>query len=190
MAAAVASPFALVTFSARCAAAPPATRAVTNNPVAGYADLANLHIPNTQIIGATEVTSASGNYCNAIGVIDKRTSAQDPDHFTYGIGFELNLPDNWTGCFEMQGGGGTNGSLANPQGSLGLELNQGWAVASDDGGREDAPGNPSLGWIDDDPNAGGAAHSGIGEQARLDYGYNRIAQTATVSKQITARYYG
>lgn len=190
LAVAVAGGFALLTFIAQCVAAPSARPTTTSSPATGCADLVNLHIPNTQIISATEVTSASGNYCNVIGVIDKRTSTQDPDHFTYGIGFELNLPDNWTGRFEMQGGGGTDGSLANPQGSLGLELNQGWAVASDDGGHEDAPGNPSLGWIDDDPNAGGTAHFGIDEQARLDYGYNGIAQTTTVSKQIIAKYYG
>ena len=35
------------------------------------------------------------------------------DHFTYGIGFELNLPDSWIGRFEMQGGSGS--SSANPR---------------------------------------------------------------------------
>jgi len=153
-------------------------------------DLAGLSLSNTQIISANEVTSTSGNYCNVIGVINKRVSTQDPDHFTYGIGFELNLPDAWTGRFEMQGGGGTDGTLANQVGSLGQELSQGWAVASDDGGHEDFPGNPALGWIDDDPNLGGTAHFGIDEQARVDYGYNGIAQTTAISKQIIARYYG
>ena len=57
-------------------------------------------------------------------------------------------------------------------GSAGTELSQGWAVAADDGGHEDAPGNPAFGWIDDDSNAGGTAHFGIDEQARVDYGYN------------------
>ena len=68
--------------------------------------MTSLALPNTHIISATELTSAGGNYCNVIGVIDKRVSAQDPDHFTYGIGFELNLPDSWVGRFEMMGGGG------------------------------------------------------------------------------------
>ncbi|MGA9884890.1 MAG: tannase/feruloyl esterase family alpha/beta hydrolase [Candidatus Acidiferrales bacterium] len=182
--AAVASAFVLLTFGTRCSAAP------DGSPVMNCADLTGVAIANTRIISATETTSAGGNYCNLIGVIDERTSAQDPDHFTYGIGFELNLPDSWTGRFEMQGGGGTDGSVANPQGSLGQELSQGWAVASDDGGHEDAPGNPALGWIDDDANLGGTAHFGIDEQARIDYGYNGIEQTTTVSKEIIARYYG
>lgn len=164
--------------------------APATGPVMKCPDLAGLSLAKTQIIGATETTSASGNYCHVIGVIDKRVSTDDPDHDTYGIGFELNLPDAWTGRFEMQGGGGTDGSLADPKGSMRLELAQGWAVASDDGGHEDAPGNKSLGWIDDDPKAGGAAHFGIDEQARIDYGYRAIAQTTTISKEIIEHYYG
>jgi hypothetical protein len=152
------------------------------------ADVTSLTLPNTQIISATE-ESTPVNHCNVIGVIDKRVSAQDPDHFTYGIGFELNLPDTWNGRFEMMGGGGTDGSLGNPKGSAGTELSQGWAVADDDGGHEDAPNNP-LGWSDDDANAGGSGHFGVDEQARIDYGYNGIGQTTLISKQIIADYYG
>jgi hypothetical protein len=159
-------------------------------PAMKCAEVAGLKLAKTQIISATETMSESGNYCHVIGVIDKRVSEQDPDHDTYGIGFELNLPDAWTGRFEMQGGGGTDGSLAEPKGGLRLELAQGWAVASDDGGHEDAPGNKALGWIDDDPKAGGSAHFGIDERARVDYGYRAIAQTTTISKQIIEHYYG
>jgi len=167
------------------------TAATANTtPVMKCADLGGLSFGNAEILSAKEIISASGNYCNLVGVINKRIGAQDPDHFTYGIGFELNLPDTWVGRFEMQGGGGTDGSLANPQGSLGQELSRGWAVASDDGGHEDAPGNPSLGWTDDDANLGGTAHFAIDEQARIDYGYNGIAQTTKISKQIIALYYG
>ncbi len=158
-------------------------------PAVSCSSLTGLSLPNTQIISATESTTPVA-HCNVIGVIDKRVSTQDPDGFTYGIGFELNLPDDWIGRFEMMGGGGTDGSLQNPLGSAGTELSEGWAVASDDGGHEDAPGNPALGWTDDDPNAGGTAHFGIDEQARIDYGYNGIDQTTLISKQIIAGYYG
>ena len=51
--------------------------------------LTGLTPPHTQILSATQKTG----YCNVIGVINKRVSAQDPDHFTYGIGFALNLPN-------------------------------------------------------------------------------------------------
>ena len=162
----------------------------SGGPAMSCASVTSLVLPNTRIISATEVTNAGGNYCNVIGVIDERMSAQDPDHFVYGIGFELNLPDTWIGRFEMMGGGGTDGSVSSPVGSAGTELSQGWAVAADDGGHEDAPGNPAFNWIDDDSNAGGTGHFGIDEQARVDYGYNGIAKTTEISKLIIARYYG
>jgi len=163
--------------------------ATTSAPVVACASLTGLALPDTQIISATEVAASPVNYCNVIGVIGKRVSSQDPDHFTYGIGFELNLPDQWIGRFEMQGGGGTDGSVGSPRGTAGIELAQGWAVAADDGGHEDRLPNP-FGWQDDDSNAGGSAHFGIDEQARIDYGYNGIEKTATISKLIIAQYYG
>ncbi|MHC2725839.1 tannase/feruloyl esterase family alpha/beta hydrolase [Bradyrhizobium diazoefficiens] len=156
-------------------------------PRASCTALTGLTLPNTQILSATQ----KAGYCNVIGIINKRVSTQDPDHFTYGIGFALNLPDTWHGRFEMMGGGGTDGSLqADPQGAAGVELGQGWAVAADDGGHEDNASNPVGGHQDDDANAGGSAHFAIDAQARRDYGYNGIEKTATISKQIISYYYG
>src|ERR1700726_4778497 len=68
-------------------------------PVMSCANLANVSIANTQIISATAVAAANGlpAFCNVVGVINKRISTQDPDHFTYGIAFELNVPDTWNG---------------------------------------------------------------------------------------------
>jgi hypothetical protein len=156
-------------------------------PRGSCASLTGLALPNTQILSATQ----KADYCNVIGVIGKRVSSQDPDHFTYGIGFALNLPNTWHGRFEMMGGGGTDGSLnADPKGSAGVELGQGWAVAADDGGHEDSAANVVGGYQDDDANAGGSAHFAIDHQARIDYGYNAIEKTATISKMIIADYYG
>ena len=160
-----------------------------NSPQVTCASLTGLVLPGTQILSATEQTTPVP-HCAVVGVIHKRVSQQDPDHFTYGIGFALNLPDTWAGRFEMMGGGGTDGSLGNPMGFVGTELASGWAVATDDGGHEDAPGNPLLGWTDDDANAGGSAHFAVDEQARTDYGYNGIAETAEISKAIIQKYYG
>lgn len=155
-------------------------------PRASCAGLAGLNIPNTQILSAVQ----KSGYCNVVGVINKRTSTQDPDHFTYAIGFALNLPNTWHGRFEMMGGGGTDGSLqSDPQGSAGVELGQGWAVAADDGGHEDSASNVVGGYQDDDANAGGSAHFAIDAQARRDYGYNGIEKTTTVAKQIISYYY-
>jgi hypothetical protein len=163
--------------------------AASSAPKVTCSSLMGLSLPNTEIISATEVSVPSA-HCNVVGVINKRVSRQDPDHFVYGIGFELNLPDRWVGRFEMMGGGGTDGSLGNPLGFVGTELASGWAVATDDGGHEDAPGNPLLGWVDDDPNAGGSAHFGVDEQARVEFGYEGIEKTTLISKAIIASYYG
>jgi pimeloyl-ACP methyl ester carboxylesterase len=141
-----------------------------------------------RIITATQV-SGSINYCAVVGVINQRMSTQDPDHFTYGIGFQLNLPNTWTGRFELMGGGGTDGSLRNPTGGAGTELAQGWAVAANDGGHENSLPNPFR-WTDTDPNAGGTAHFGVDEQAREDYGYNAMGKTAEIAQKIIAYYYG
>ena len=97
-------------------------------PKMSCASVAGLALPNTQILSATEQSSPVA-HCAIVGVINKRVSQQDPDHFVYGIGFALNLPDTWTGRFEMMGGGGSDGSLANPLGFIGTELAAGWAVA-------------------------------------------------------------
>ena len=54
-------------------------------PRASCAGLTGLTLPNAQILSATQ----KSGYCNVVGIINKRTSTQDPDHFTYGIGFAL-----------------------------------------------------------------------------------------------------
>src|SRR5262249_3997076 len=51
-------------------------------PRGSCAGLTGLSLPDTQILSATQKTG----YCTVIGVINKRVSSQDPDHFTYGIG--------------------------------------------------------------------------------------------------------
>src|SRR5690242_6451697 len=93
-------------------------------PAVSCASLTSFTMAHVQIISATHNEAAGGlpAYCNVVGVIDKRVSKQDPDHFTYGVGFEINLPDAWSGNFEMMGGGGLDGSLANPVGFFGVEL--------------------------------------------------------------------
>ena len=169
------------------------------SPAVSCASLTSFTMAHVQIISATHNEAAGGlpAYCNVVGVINKRVSAQDPDHFTYGIGFEVNLPDAWRGNFELMGGGGLDGSLANPVGFFGMELAQGWAVAGDDGGHENPPGGfppyvPPAGvdWSDADMESGGTAHFGLDEQAREDYGFNAIERTALTSKALIRQYYG
>ena len=168
-------------------------------PAVDCASLSHFTLAHVQIISATHNAAAGGlpAYCNVVGVIDKRVSAQDPDHFTYGIGFEVNLPDAWSGNFELVGGGGLDGSLANPVGFFGVELARGWAVASDDGGHENPAGGfppyvppPGVDWNDADMGSGGTGHFGLDEQAREDYGFNGIERTTLTSKALIRQYYG
>src|SRR5271155_5725502 len=182
-------------FAAIVLAALPAAAAGNSSPKVGCASLTGVTIASTQVLTATEVAAAGGlpAHCTVVGVIDKRVSSQDPDHYTYGIGFAINLPDSWVGRFEMMGGGGTDGSLnQNPQGNGGSELASGWVVAADDGGHEDtnpATSNgytPPFTWQDDDASAGGSAHFGIDAKARRAYGYEAMERATDVAKEIIA----
>ena len=90
--------------------------------------------------------SASANgtslpaHCQVQGIINKRTGA---DGLPYGDRFELRLPvpAEWNRRFMFQGGGGTEGTLppaVGVAGTLSPTLAHGWAVASQDGGHENA----------------------------------------------------
>jgi feruloyl esterase len=113
-------------------------------------------------------------YCRVHGVIHARTGS---DGNSYGIHFELRMPDGWKGKLFFQGGGGTDGVV---QPALGLvnfkdapALARGFAVVTEDSGHQ------------------GAANIAFGneQQARLDYAYNAIGEVARTAKLIIAAYY-
>src|SRR3989442_8790119 len=52
-------------------------------------------------------------HCRIEGVINRRKGAGGVE---YGIGFVLNLPDDWNSRFMFQGGGAYNGSIGEPRG--------------------------------------------------------------------------
>jgi len=110
-------------------------------------------------------------------MIDRRTGT---DGKTYGIRFALALPDNWSGQFLQQGGGGLNGSVAEPTGAQAAgdqpALVRGFAVATTDTGHQ-----------------GTGAFDGAFMQdqlAVLDFEYVAIGRVATLAKQIIENYYG
>jgi hypothetical protein len=76
-------------------------------------------------------------HCRVDGMIDRRTGAGGE---TYGIGFAVSLPENWNGRFLQQGGGGLNGTVAEPMGREGAgnqpALLRGFAVATTDTGHQ------------------------------------------------------
>ena len=115
-------------------------------------------------------------YCRVDGVLDRRTGG---DGKPYGIGFALALPGDWNGRFLFQGGGGLNGSVQMPLGSVASgttpALVRGFAVVSTDTGHQ---------------GQGGFDASFMQEQqAALDFAYQAVGRIAVLAKQIIAQHY-
>ena len=116
------------------------------------------------------------SFCRVDGVIDQRTGV---DGKRYGIGFALALPDQWNGRFLFQGGGGLNGSVGFPLGSVAAgekpALARGFAVVTTDSGHQGSVFDGSF-FRD--------------QQASLDFYYVAIGRVAQVAKAMLASYYG
>jgi len=116
-------------------------------------------------------------YCRVDGMIDRRTGA---DGKPYGIGFAINLPDNWNGRFLQQGGGGLNGNVAFPLGAQAAgtqpALLRGFAVVTTDTGHQSTNGFDGSFQRE--------------QQAALDFAYQAVGRVAGLAKQIVASYYG
>jgi feruloyl esterase len=117
-------------------------------------------------------------HCRIDGMIDRRTGT---DGKTYGIRFAIALPQNWTGRYLQQGGGGLNGTVANPIGAQVAgdqpALARGFAVATTDTGHQSS----------------GGAFDGSFQQdqlAALDFAFIANGRVAALAKQIIERYYG
>ena len=117
-------------------------------------------------------------HCVVRGSADPHEGANN-SHFA--IGFEVRLPDRWSGRFLFQGGGGNDGAVANVfgnntggQGSP-TALARGFAVAATDGGHTARHPAESFGF---DP------------QARIDHAYNAYGKTTLIAKALIRAYYG
>jgi hypothetical protein len=117
-------------------------------------------------------------HCRVNGTIDRRTG---PDGKTYGIRFAIALPENWSGQFLQQGGGGLNGTVAEPIGAQAAgdrpALARGFAVATSDTGHQSAGGAFDGSFMQD-------------QQAALDFEFVAIGRLTIVAKQIIESYYG
>jgi hypothetical protein len=116
------------------------------------------------------------DHCVVTGKMNERTGI---DGKTYAIGFEMRLPTNWNGRFLYQANGGIDGSVVKAYGTdLGggpksNGLIRGFAVISSDAGHQSP-----------------APFFGIDPQARIDYGYNAVAQLTPMAKSMIKTYYG
>jgi len=132
-----------------------------------------------QAAGPVTVSGIAYNmpdHCVVQGYMNKRTGS---DGQPYQIGFEMRLPTNWNGRFFYQANGGIDGAVV-PAYGTGLgggptsqALQKGFAVISSDAGHQSP-----------------APFFGIDPQARIDYGYNAVAQLTPMAKSLINSYYG
>ena len=117
------------------------------------------------------------NHCVVTGKMNDRVGPIDGR--PYAIKFEMRLPTNWNGRFLYQANGGIDGSVVPAYGvdlgggPVSTGLIRGFAVISSDAGHTSDGGQ-----------------FGIDPQARLDYGYNAVAQLTPMAKRLIKTYYG
>lgn len=156
------------------------TEAVPGAPVIDYMDLLDFNYPGTVI---TEVTFDEDGgmpaHCIVKGYMNERTGLGfppiTPPEISYAIGFEMRLPTAWSGRFLYQANGGIDGTVVPAYGNIGggeSALGMGFAVISSDAGHGPGP------WFGMDP------------QARIDYGYNAVAELTPMAKRLIKTYYG
>jgi feruloyl esterase len=123
-------------------------------------------------------------HCVVSGKMHERKSPVDGKD--YAIGFEMRLPTQWNGRFFYQANGGLDGFLPPAYGGIlggaptSNGLLKGFAVLTTDAGHAFERSNPVI----------GAAVFGRDPQARLDYGYNAVAQLTPMGRALVTHMYG
>jgi len=117
------------------------------------------------------------DHCKVTGYMNERIGSVDEK--PYAIGFEMRLPTEWKGRYFYQANGGVDGYVAPAYGNIlgggptSNGLLKGFAVISSDAGHPERN-----------------ADFGVDPQARLDYGYNAVAELTPMAKQLIKAYYG
>ena len=101
-------------------------------------------MPNTVITSAvdTPATATLPELCIINGYVNQHVSPVDNCMYQDGFQVQLPLAAAWNGRFFMQGGGGSEGSVPTATGTntgsagSNFGINNGYAVASQDGGHE------------------------------------------------------
>lgn len=150
---------------------------------------AALRIINAQRIAAGTlklpgIEQPMPEHCVVTGRLLERTGPIDGK--PYAMGFEMRLPTQWNGRLFYQANGGLDGFVTPAYGNIlgggptSNGLLKGFAVLSSDAGHAFERDQPVI----------GAATFGRDPQARLDYGYNAVAQLTPMARALIARYYG
>ncbi|WEK46583.1 MAG: tannase/feruloyl esterase family alpha/beta hydrolase [Candidatus Andeanibacterium colombiense] len=126
--------------------------------------------------GGFGATPALPAHCRVEGTVGQRKGKGGND---YGIHFAIALPDQWSGRFLLQGGGGLNGSVNPPIGPVASDnrpaLARGFAVISSDSGHQGAVFDQSF---------------MADQRAALDFAETSVNTVALLGKAITRAYYG
>ncbi len=153
--------------------APQSTCADLVNKPLGFPASDQLVIESATPVAATTQLPA---HCVVRGTSNPHDGANN-SHFA--IGFEVRLPDRWSGRFLFQGGGGNDGTVNNVIGNntgrgSPPALARGFAVAATDGGHSGRT----------------AASFGFDQQARIDHAYAAYGKTAEIARSLMRVYYG
>jgi hypothetical protein len=173
---------------ANAAAAVGAQAAIGCDALAARFAFAGTRLVSTERVAAGQlrlpgIAETMPEHCVVKGLMNERVGPIDGK--PYAIGFEMRLPAAWNGRFFYQANGGLDGFqtpaygdvLGGGPGSNGLL--KGFAVLSSDAGHAFDRSTPI-----------GGATFGLDPQARLDYGYNAVAQLTPMAKSLIQAYYG
>lgn len=104
----------------------------------------------------------------------------------YSTGFRMRLPGDWNGRFFFNGGGGSNGVVADASGFNGpgnrTALERGYAVIAQDSGHDNARNTVAE--------FGGNLVFGHDPQARADYGHASLKPSYDLGRHLIRRAYG
>lgn len=146
--------------------------------------LTSVEIVTAGVLKLPSIAEPMPEHCLVKGRMHERTG--EVDGRPYAIGFEMRLPTAWNGRFFYQANGGLDGFIPPAYGDIlggGPRSNgllKGFAVLSSDAGHA----------FQREAGAIGAALFGRDPQARLDYGYNAVAQLTPMARALIGSYYG
>ena len=138
-------------------------------------------VTDETVVYDSDETYNTPEHCVVTGYMNEREGVSVPVlGSSYAIGFEMRLPVTWNGRFYYQANGGLDGNVhpavgrfMSSNGADHTALSKGFAVISSDAGH-----------------SVGVPFFGLDPQARLDYGYNAVAELTPMAKALIEDVYG
>lgn len=174
-------------FPARCAALPTLMKGAwpdaSTRIVTSVAHPAGTRLSLPGFPGSPPLSLVLPSHCEVTATLRERTGS---DGRPYAVNLRIRLPEGWNGRFLMQGGGGTNGTVGDALGMVGMgqpnALERGFAVMAQDSGHDNARNF--------DPARGGAAAFGFDPEARAQYGGTSLPLSTAAARALVRTLYG